>query len=200
MSDPVPAIAEAAATGAIAEIFADIRGVLRVEVVNLIWRHLATLPGALPWVWGVLKPLYGNGTILAEAKALHSKLVLPHLPPFPPALLAADGQDNTERCENQYQACPDIRALDDQGYGFVRGRPVNGAGRDALPVGRSPCLDRCDGLGHSRRRPAKARRQRVAVVGRETRGGGLLLAAAWAHRRGRRLEISPLQLAQAPRP
>ena len=40
MSDPVPAIAEAAATGAIAEIFADIRGVLRVEVVNLIWRHL----------------------------------------------------------------------------------------------------------------------------------------------------------------
>jgi hypothetical protein len=68
MSDPVPAIAEAAATGAIAEIFTDIRGVLRVEVVNLIWRHLATLPGALPWVWGVLKPLYANGTILAEAK------------------------------------------------------------------------------------------------------------------------------------
>jgi hypothetical protein len=91
MSDPAPAIAEAAATGAIAEIFADIRGVLRVEVVNLIWRHLATLPGALPWVWGVLKPLYANGTILAEAKALRSKLVLPHLPPFPPALLAAVG-------------------------------------------------------------------------------------------------------------
>ena len=43
----LPAIAETAATGAIAEIFADIRGVLRVEVVNLIWRHLATLPGAL---------------------------------------------------------------------------------------------------------------------------------------------------------
>ena len=62
-----------------------------VEVVNLMWRHLATLPGALPWVWGVLKPLYANGTILAEAEALHSKLVLPHPPPFPPALLAAVG-------------------------------------------------------------------------------------------------------------
>jgi hypothetical protein len=52
MSDPVPAVAEAAATGATAEIFADIRRVLGVEVVNLIWRHLATLPDALPWRGG----------------------------------------------------------------------------------------------------------------------------------------------------
>jgi hypothetical protein len=44
MSDPVPAIAEASATGAVAEIFADIHTVLGVEVVNLIWRHLATIP------------------------------------------------------------------------------------------------------------------------------------------------------------
>jgi len=51
MSDPVPAITEAGATGEIAAIFADIRHVLGVEVVNLIWRHLATLPGALPWAW-----------------------------------------------------------------------------------------------------------------------------------------------------
>jgi hypothetical protein len=47
MSDPVPAITETAATGEIAEIFADIRGVLGVEVVNLIWRHLAPIPRAL---------------------------------------------------------------------------------------------------------------------------------------------------------
>ena len=63
MSDPVPAIAEAAATGATAEIFADIRHVLGVEVVNLIWRHLATIPDALPWAWGMLRPLYADGTI-----------------------------------------------------------------------------------------------------------------------------------------
>jgi hypothetical protein len=48
MSDPLPAIAEAAATGKTARIFADIRHVLGVEVVNLIWRHLATIPDALP--------------------------------------------------------------------------------------------------------------------------------------------------------
>jgi hypothetical protein len=34
MSDPVPAIAEASATGAVAESFTDIRTVLGVEVVN----------------------------------------------------------------------------------------------------------------------------------------------------------------------
>jgi hypothetical protein len=47
MSDPVPAVTEAVATGEIADIFADIRHVHQVAVVNLIWRHLATFPGAL---------------------------------------------------------------------------------------------------------------------------------------------------------
>jgi hypothetical protein len=89
MNDPVPAVSEAAATAEIAEIFADIRGVLGVEVVNLIWRHLATIPGALPWAWGILRPLYADGTIAAEARALHVRLTLPQLPPFPPELLAA---------------------------------------------------------------------------------------------------------------
>src|SRR5258707_12282242 len=91
MSDPVPAIAEASATGAVAEIFADIRRVLGVEVVNLIWRHLATIPGALLWAWGMLRPLYVNGSIAAEAAALRAELDLPPLPPFPAeTLLAVD--------------------------------------------------------------------------------------------------------------
>ena len=91
MSDPVPAIAEASATGAVAEIFADIRRVLGVEVVNLIWRHLATIPDALPWAWGVLRPLYADGTIAAEAQALPGQLALPHRPPLPRDVLAAIG-------------------------------------------------------------------------------------------------------------
>jgi hypothetical protein len=91
MSDPVPAISEASATGAVAEIFSDIRTVLGVEVVNLIWRHLATIPDALPWAWGMLRPLYADGTIRAEAQALHTRIALPHLPPFPHDLLAAVG-------------------------------------------------------------------------------------------------------------
>ena len=80
ISDPVPAITEAGATGEIAAIFADIRLVLGVDVVNLIWRHLATIPGALPWAWGTLPPLYADGSIAAEAAALHGDLDLPRLP------------------------------------------------------------------------------------------------------------------------
>jgi hypothetical protein len=67
MRDPVPAIAESEATGSIAEIFADIRSVYRVGVVNLIWRHLATIPRGLPWVWATARPLCADGTVGREA-------------------------------------------------------------------------------------------------------------------------------------
>jgi hypothetical protein len=89
MSDPVPAVTERDATGDIAGIFADIRGVLRVDVVNLIWRHLAVMPGALPWAWAMLRPLYADGTIAAEAARLHGDLDLPALPGLAEALDAA---------------------------------------------------------------------------------------------------------------
>ncbi len=91
MSDPVPAITEADASGATAEIFADIRAVLGVNVVNLIWRHLATIPGALPWAWGTLRPVYVDGAIAMAAAKLHDELDLPRLPIFPPQVLAAAG-------------------------------------------------------------------------------------------------------------
>jgi hypothetical protein len=91
MRDSVLAVTEAAATGEIAELFADIRHVLGVEVVNLIWRHLAAIPRALPCAWGTLRPLYVDGTIAAEAVALHGDLDLPRLPGFLPEVLAATG-------------------------------------------------------------------------------------------------------------
>jgi hypothetical protein len=97
MSDPVPAIAEASAVGAVAEIFADIRRVLGVEVVNLIWRHLATIPDALPWAWGMLRPLYTDGTVAEEAQILHDRLALPQLPSLPHDLLVAIGLGSDEQ-------------------------------------------------------------------------------------------------------
>jgi hypothetical protein len=91
MSDPVPTVTEAGATGQIADIFADIRHVYHVGVVNLIWRHLATFPGALPWVWESVRPLYVDGTIEREAAALRASIALPDLPGFPAAAFAAAG-------------------------------------------------------------------------------------------------------------
>jgi hypothetical protein len=91
MSDPVPAITESAATGEIAEIFADIRQVYRVGVVNLIWRHLATFPQALPWVWQSIRPLYVDGTIEREAAVLRASIAVPEFPSFPASVIAAAG-------------------------------------------------------------------------------------------------------------
>jgi hypothetical protein len=91
-SDPVPAITEQAATGAAAEIFADIRITLNVEVVNLVWRHLATMPGALEWVWASLKPLY-LGSAVTRAEYVRRNLTLPHVPALSHDALSAAGID-----------------------------------------------------------------------------------------------------------
>ena len=67
-SESVPSFAETAASGEIAEIYADIRATLGTSVVNLIWRNLATMPGALQWTWSTVRPLYvGPAAPHAEA-------------------------------------------------------------------------------------------------------------------------------------
>jgi hypothetical protein len=91
MSDPVPAITEASATGETAAIFADIRQVLEVDVVNLIWRHLATIDDALPWTWATLRQFYVDGTMRREAAALHGELALPPMQVIPAEVFTALG-------------------------------------------------------------------------------------------------------------
>ena len=91
MSDPVPAITEAEATGETAAIYADIRRVYGVGLVNLVWRHLATLPGALPWAWEVVRPLYVDGTVRREAAAMRGARRLHEVVAPPPEVFAAAG-------------------------------------------------------------------------------------------------------------
>lgn len=53
--------------------------------VNLIWRHLATIPGGLAWVWTLTKPLYVSGELdrlSTEASALVSLPSLAHIPDY----------------------------------------------------------------------------------------------------------------------
>jgi hypothetical protein len=75
-----PAVAEADARGATAALYAEIRQALGVPVVNLIWRHLATLPGGLEWAWGAVEPLYRSGAAAREGAALLRALPLPDTP------------------------------------------------------------------------------------------------------------------------
>ena len=96
MADPVPAITEAEAVGDTAALYSDIRRVLAADVVNLIWRHLATIPGALSWAWATLRPAYLDGAIRRSAEQLSANLVLPTTPDMSEDLLAAAGLNSDQ--------------------------------------------------------------------------------------------------------
>lgn len=102
MNDPFPAVAEAAATGETADLFADIRATVGVRVVNLVWRHLATLDGALPWAWAAVKPLYLAGMPDEAARRFRGTMSIPRLaslagddPASVDAVLASYDHSNT---------------------------------------------------------------------------------------------------------
>jgi hypothetical protein len=93
--ESVPSILESEATGQVAEIYADIRQVLGTSIVNLIWRNLATIPGALEWTWTTAKPLY-LGPAPAYAEAVRRAIDLPVVPSFSHDTLAAAGLSNDD--------------------------------------------------------------------------------------------------------
>ena len=96
MAESVPSVLESEARGEIADIYADIRKVLGTSVVNLIWRNLATMPGALEWTWSTVRPLY-LGDAPLHAEAVRQTIALPDWPGFSTDTLVAAGVDETER-------------------------------------------------------------------------------------------------------
>ncbi|MGD0105841.1 MAG: hypothetical protein ABSC06_17645 [Rhodopila sp.] len=56
-------LSEQAATGRIAEIYAEIRRFSGVPYVSSLQRYLATLPGVLEWTWDALRPAMASGVI-----------------------------------------------------------------------------------------------------------------------------------------
>lgn len=60
--------------------------------MNLIWRHLATMPGGLEWVWTSLRPLYHDAAI-APAVHIRSRAPLPRVPIISQDTLHAAGID-----------------------------------------------------------------------------------------------------------
>jgi hypothetical protein len=88
-----PAVAEEA-RGETAVLFDEIRRGLGVPVVNLIWRHLATLPDGLAWAWAAVGPFYRSGAAAREGAVLLGALPLPRLPTWSRAALRAAGVDS----------------------------------------------------------------------------------------------------------
>lgn len=60
------------ATGNIKDIYTAIEGALGVKLVNLVYRHLATVPGALEWAWGTVGPVFLNGVFAQKSENLGS--------------------------------------------------------------------------------------------------------------------------------
>jgi hypothetical protein len=112
--DPLPSISEADATGRIAELYDDIRKTLEMSFVNLVWRHLASIPGGLDWTWATMKPLYANGAVYSEADALRAVPDLPPVPLFSTAALRSVGINADHETA--------IRATL---FGYDRGNPLN---------------------------------------------------------------------------
>lgn len=63
-------VAEAAAEGSVAEVYADIRRVLGVPLVTLVYRILASRPGRLEAIWAELGPNLASDVVRGGAPAL----------------------------------------------------------------------------------------------------------------------------------
>jgi hypothetical protein len=50
----LPEIRQEDASAAVARIYSDIKRASGTPLVNLIYRHLATIPSGLEWVWGCI--------------------------------------------------------------------------------------------------------------------------------------------------
>jgi hypothetical protein len=85
----LPEIPEANASGAIREIYSELRRLGAVPMAALIFRHLATMPGSLEWVWAAIGPEFRSGRLQEEAWRIAREAPLQPLVPIPMEVLGA---------------------------------------------------------------------------------------------------------------
>lgn len=105
---------EADATGDIAAIYEQIRGLWGVPYVSSLQRHLATRPGWLEWTWAAAGPAFTSGVAQAAAWRAAEDLAVSRLAPISREALAVWGVDHAGETA--------IRATC---ASFVRVSPVN---------------------------------------------------------------------------
>lgn len=93
----LPELRESEAPPDVSAIYADMRQVMRLPLVNLIWRHLATLPGVLPWAWRVVREPLDHGYGERIVRRLASSQITPPLIPIDHQALSAAGIGSEER-------------------------------------------------------------------------------------------------------
>lgn len=73
----IPEVREDEASPEIAAIYDEYKRATGLQSINLIYRHLATLPDALPWVWGLLRGPILAGFAEGAANRIASELIAP---------------------------------------------------------------------------------------------------------------------------
>jgi len=76
----LPEIRQEDASVDIGRIYSDIKRASGTPLVNLIYRHLATIPGGLEWVWGCIRMNWGYDGLLRAAAAMPAANVTMILP------------------------------------------------------------------------------------------------------------------------
>ena len=84
-------VSDAAATGAVAAIYQEIREAYAAPYVSSLFRHLATWPGLLEWLWQALCPALHAGVLQEAAWSRVDVTGLPALPPMTRARLTELG-------------------------------------------------------------------------------------------------------------
>lgn len=95
----LPEMHEAEAPAEVAAIYAGLRDAMGVPLVNLIWRHFATLPGVLPWAWETTRGAIASATVREggdRMAALVREASGPALAAVAPALLALPARERAE--------------------------------------------------------------------------------------------------------
>jgi hypothetical protein len=106
----LPEVRESEAPPAVAATYAALREATGVPLVNLIWRHLASLDGALPWAWATIAPALRSGLVAGARDRLAAGLALPSIPAISPEQWRATGLN-----EAQLQAVRDLVAVYNRG-------------------------------------------------------------------------------------
>lgn len=91
--------AESAASTETLAIYAELRRLCGVPMVPLIYRHLATIPGALTWAWSRLGPAMRTGRLQDSAWAMRQSIQLAPVVTLPAESLRALGVSSTDMAE-----------------------------------------------------------------------------------------------------
>ena len=92
-------IKEEDAEGNVAYIYSDLRKSLNIEVVNTIWRYLATIDGGLEWVWSSSKKLYMSGKLETVKPHIEESIQFQNFPQIPDNILKSIGIYREEKLQ-----------------------------------------------------------------------------------------------------